>query len=200
MYTIFSNDSKQTLPFKSQISKSQPSVWSNAISKSLTAWFPECVVKEQLPLTHIREARRMRNESLHLIIERTFSLRQPDLFAIFSAINLWNFKQSLAIPPFTENTNGVNEPCFIILLLYWQFFYFSSFVKIFSDVKGRWDLEFVLVILTKKKAFCPSRQNPLARTSGFALTPVKPLMISPSSGCSGGSISTSLQISVSYII
>ena len=31
------------------------------------------IVKEGLPLTHIREAQRMRNESLHLIIERTFS-------------------------------------------------------------------------------------------------------------------------------
>ena len=31
------------------------------------------IVKERLPLTHIREAQRMKNESLHLIIERTFS-------------------------------------------------------------------------------------------------------------------------------
>ena len=39
--------------------------------------------------------------------------------------------------------------------------------------------------------------NPLACTSGFALTPVRPLMMSPSHGCNGGSISRLLQISVS---
>ena len=42
------------------------------------------------------------------------------------------------------------------------------------------------------KAFCPFRQNPLAGTSGFALTLVRPLMISPSNYCNRGSISTSL--------
>ena len=53
-----------------------------------------------------------------------------------------------------------------------------------------------MVILTLKKAFCPCCQNPLAHTSGFALTPVRLLMISPS-GCNRGLIPTSLQISVS---
>ena len=55
----------------------------------------------------------------------------------------------------------------------------------------------MLVILKSKKVFCPYRQNPLACASGFSLTPVIPLIISPSNGCNGGWISTSLQISVS---
>ena len=76
-------------------------------------------------------------------------------------------------------------------------FSLSCFVKIFSYVKWRWDSKFVLVILISKKAFCPSCQYRRARTSGFALTPVRRLMISPSSGCNGGYISTSSQISVS---
>ena len=76
-------------------------------------------------------------------------------------------------------------------------FSLSCFVKIFSYVKWRWDSKFVLVILTSKKAFCPSCQYPRARASGFALTPVRWLMISPSSGCNGGYISISSQISVS---
>ena len=105
----------------------------------------------------------------------------------------------MAIPLFTESTNRVNVSCstFTILLLYCLFFSFSCPMKTFSDVKWRWDSEFGFLILTSKKAFCPSRQNPLARTSGFALTPVRTLMISYSSGCNGGSLSASLQISVS---
>ena len=76
-------------------------------------------------------------------------------------------------------------------------FYLPCFVKIFSNVKWHWDSELVLVIFTSKKAFWPSRQNRLARASSFALRPVWPYMISPSNGCNRGSISTSLQISVS---
>ena len=78
-----------------------------------------------------------------------------------------------------------------------SFFSLSCFLQFFSNFKWRWDSEFVLVILTSKKAFSPSHQNPLARTSGFALTPLRPLMISTCNSCNGGSISISLQMSVS---
>lgn len=45
---------------------------------------------------------------------------------------------------------------------------------------GMWffDGAFVLVILTLKHTFWPSRQKPLAPTSGFALSPVSPSTIS----------------------
>ena len=91
-------------------------------------WASDCLSRT------LEKHEKMRNESLHLIIERTFSQLQPDLFAIFSATNFWNFKESLAIPPFMENTNGVNVPCstFIMLLLYYLFFIFHVLWRSFQ--------------------------------------------------------------------
>ena len=62
--------------------------------------------------------------------------------------------------PFSHSRKWSKVPCstFTILLLYCLFFSISFFLKIFSDVKWHWDSDFVLVILTSKKAFCPSHQ------------------------------------------
>ena len=137
----------------------------------------------------------MRNESLISLLKELFPSDNQTYWRSFQQQIYDSLSTLRSFPRSWKTLMGCST--LIMLLLYCLFFSLSCFVKIFSDVKWRWDSEFVLVILTLKKAFCPSRQNPLARTSGFALTPARPLMISPSNGCRGGSISTSSQISVS---
>ena len=133
------------------------------------------------------------NESLHLIMLITFSYLSSYFLDIFSAICLWYIEHSFAITPLTEKTNGVNVPCStsMMRLLYSLFFSFSCFDRIFSVDIWRCDNALVFVILTTKKAFCPSRQIPRALTSGRALSPAIPFTISPSIGCNDGSTSTS---------
>ena len=62
----------------------------------------------------------------------TSSYLSPVFLAIFWAICLWNIEPSLPTLPETENTNGMEVQCSMLItrLLYWRFFSFRGLLTI----------------------------------------------------------------------
>ena len=149
----------------------------------------------RLPLTPIRHARRIINESFVLIMFMTLLYLCSVLVAILLARCLWKRAHSGAITPLREKTSGVKVPCstFIILSLYLRFFAASCLANIFSGDKWACEGAFKFVSRTSKKAFCTGRQKPRALISGLAPSSVAPATVSPLNGWRGGSFSTSVR-------
>ena len=119
------------------------------------------------PLRHSNVALRARNENLTLRYLTTSSYLSPRFLDIFSARDLWNIEHSWLITPVVVKINGVKEPCStsIIRRLYCLFFSDSCLRRTALMEESCWLLLSGFVTLTSKNVFCPSRQNPRARTS-----------------------------------
>lgn len=85
------------------------------------SWISWGFYSELLPLIRIENDRRIRKDSVHLMMEIIFSQLSPVLLAVFWAICLWN---SLPKHSETKSTNTVRMPhSMLITRLYcWSFF------------------------------------------------------------------------------
>ena len=103
----------------------------------------------RLPLTHIRQARRIMNDSFVLTTFMTLLYRCSVFAAILWTRCLWKRSHSGDITPLREKTSGVKVPCstFMMRSLYWRF---MLLIPKIEDKNGKYNFPFSIFHRKKK--------------------------------------------------